>query len=336
MTEDELSLEPPRRPNYLEKLRASKLKYPFVMLASNSLFLPMIYFQICLGLLILPLSIVFFLWLMRIENIWRQLAIGAVTFCIAAAFAGAAYYPIFDSLEQRYGESPNGVLFDGSVTPFRGDDNTLFNYSISIDTTIINITETESDIEVKVYIIENYPVLWQYDNITMADHFETVVDNETISITYYYETNIDGTINGFEFFATIDGMVYRAQAIINGDTILIQGPIHENGFILFGYLTLVFFFQIISNGVFGFIILLLIMRFMRRSREAKNKMMKNYQHVQREKEAEAKKTREFSRKLPGVAVGEGSEDVFVCSECGADVPASAKFCPNCGEPFEED
>jgi ribosomal protein L40E/energy-coupling factor transporter transmembrane protein EcfT len=30
------------------------------------------------------------------------------------------------------------------------------------------------------------------------------------------------------------------------------------------------------------------------------------------------------------------EEKFICSECGAEVPADAKMCPQCGEPFEEE
>jgi len=30
------------------------------------------------------------------------------------------------------------------------------------------------------------------------------------------------------------------------------------------------------------------------------------------------------------------EEKFICSECGAEVPADAKVCPQCGEPFEEE
>jgi ribosomal protein L40E len=33
-------------------------------------------------------------------------------------------------------------------------------------------------------------------------------------------------------------------------------------------------------------------------------------------------------------MGLEKEEGFVCSECGADVPADAKKCPKCGEKFD--
>jgi ribosomal protein L40E len=33
-------------------------------------------------------------------------------------------------------------------------------------------------------------------------------------------------------------------------------------------------------------------------------------------------------------MGLEKEEGFVCSECGADVPAEAKACPKCGEKFD--
>ncbi|KQM12607.1 hypothetical protein AOA80_01445 [Methanomassiliicoccales archaeon RumEn M1] len=39
----------------------------------------------------------------------------------------------------------------------------------------------------------------------------------------------------------------------------------------------------------------------------------------------------------GAAVGTPEAvEKFVCSECGADVPANAKACPQCGESFDDE
>jgi ribosomal protein L40E len=46
------------------------------------------------------------------------------------------------------------------------------------------------------------------------------------------------------------------------------------------------------------------------------------------------KAMERSKRDEGMPPMEGEVEKFICSECGAEVPADAKECPQCGERFE--
>ena len=65
--------------------------------------------------------------------------------------------------------------------------------------------------------------------------------------------------------------------------------------------------------------------------------MREQQLSKWETEKEKKKAEEGKEaKVPSLAKAMGleKEETFVCSECGADVPADATVCPKCGEKFD--
>jgi ribosomal protein L40E len=62
-----------------------------------------------------------------------------------------------------------------------------------------------------------------------------------------------------------------------------------------------------------------------------------YEKALEERSKEKDGIPETRAKVPSLAeaMGKGtSGEGFVCSECGADVPAEAKRCPKCGERFD--
>lgn len=344
MREDDIARgEIPEKRDYLTFLRETKYKYIFIVLAGSAFFLPMLFFNPCLGLIIFPLALVFFIWLLRIDNIWHQLVIGVIAFCVGALFAGAtSTYLIMDISEVELQSDDEGpMLIDGAVFPIRGGEDTVFNYTITVVT-----DANTSDIDAHLLIMEDLHSLNPiYRDETMTDYFQNTIgtgNNTTvISVTYYHETMVNGAVNGFAFNVGIGGSSYNAPGIEDNVQRYMHSPvITSEELSIWGMYSLSWLIQIFANGFFGFLIILLFLRLTRKSAEARKKMMEQYQMIKKEKESgyqDRRATRAGSKKLPGISAGgERADDVFVCSECGADVPATAKFCPNCGEPFDEE
>lgn len=313
----------------LVKLRKSIFKYPFIVLAANAFFLPMLLLAQCIGLVILPLAILLFLYVMKVQNFWHQLMIGTVTIMVAILLAAVAFVPSVTTEIDIEVRSLDGKLVDGSVTPFRGDRSTLFNYTI----TVVN-----DNVSAEIYAHIN---IGELKGISLNDRNESMLNytwnEDNTRVTYYVLTHANGTINIYSFSVSVNGIWYEAGSINNGNLFAAQGPVDSSTLSIYSYLTIYMFFTIMQLAFPVFLILLLFLRFMYKSQEAKRNVLESYRKKKMEAEAEGGPDAgrpDRSRRLS--AFGDGSDEMFVCSECGADVPATAKFCPNCGESFEED
>jgi hypothetical protein len=71
----------------------------------------------------------------------------------------------------------------------------------------------------------------------------------------------------------------------------------------------------------------------RRTRRMRKDQMEKWEEEHAKEEAKKPK-QDAKVSLQRKAMGLEDEGTFVCSECGADVPAAATKCPKCGEKFE--
>ncbi|HDP96216.1 MAG TPA: hypothetical protein ENN25_00775, partial [Euryarchaeota archaeon] len=156
--DDDANKSGPLGQDLLVKLRNSKLKYPFIVFAANAFFLPILLLAQCFGLIVLPLAILLFLYVMKVQNFWHQLLIGMFTILIAVLLSAAALVPTVTTEADLEIKSFDGTLVDGSLTPFRGNRSTLYNYSI----TVVN------------------------DNITVVNDNITVVKDNVTSVIFLY------------------------------------------------------------------------------------------------------------------------------------------------------
>jgi len=327
--DDSTNKSGPLGQDLLVKLRNSKLKYPFIVFAANAFFLPILLLAQCFGLIVLPLAILLFLYVMKVQNFWHQLLIGMITILIAVLLSAAALVPTVTTEADLEIESFDGTLVDGSLTPFRGDRSTLYNYSI----TVVNDNVTS--------VIFSYVNIGELKGISIEDRNESMPDcfwnEDNTRVTYYLLTHANGTINLFSFSVSVNGVWYEAGNLNDGTVFAVQGPIDESTLAVLGYLSIYMFFTVMQLAFPVFLILLLFLRFMYKSQEAKRKMLESYRKKKSEDDGKGGSDMgdpERSRRLS--AFGDGSDEMFVCSECGADVPATAKFCPNCGESFEDE
>ena len=305
-----LTFEPTRK-NWLEYIRGSFLRFVLIAILPSLVFTMSVFFiSPCLSLVILPLIVVVLLWLFRVKNLWHQVISGAVSLAIAALLMSAIY-------SVSYGELTGGVfsndalLKNGKVTPFEGGPNQLYTFSITVES-----NATYIDPHVIIYDLYGTNI----DNLTMS-----FVSNGTDNVTksYSVQTTLDSPINSFIFAVDIDGTWHS--------TLWADGPISSDGTLVYGTLAYAWLIQIFGFCFMQLIVMIIFLRMSAKSKEVRERMMKDY----RQKTGSTVATPSGDKTESGAEVTT-KEETFICSECGAEVKASAKYCPSCGEPFEED
>ncbi|MDQ1372068.1 MAG: Zinc ribbon protein [Candidatus Thermoplasmatota archaeon] len=213
------------------------------------------------------------------------------------------------------------VIRDGVVTPFEGDAQTAFNFTLSV-----YVNESVAIGDVKVLIVDM--VYGDIRNETML----AGPRNDTLA-QYYYTTTVSNPINGYFFWVNVSGTWYLAADHEEGAEVTATGPMHTDTLEI---TLLILYLSAIQSFVQYFVIYALIVGMIwwtRRARRMREKQMDKWEAKRKEEEA---KTPKDDAKVPSLAKAMGLEadDSFVCSECGADVPGDATECPKCGEKFE--
>lgn len=316
----ELELEKPV--TLLERIRKSRFKFALIILISCLVFAPFASVDICLSGAILSVALIALFWFLKEDNIWHQLGIGVVAFCLAALILSAIFFGYLTTEPEGYLQSIDSVdnpkLSNGHVTPFSGDESTVFNYTISV-----RANSNSSVISPHVIIVED--IFFTYGterNETMHLDSITNVSDTVWTFNYSYRTHLTNMINSYMFNVSVDGNWYQAGIPTEGGIQFGYGPITSDTMAIFGSLAQALTMLLFAYSFMPFLILVLFYRFSTKSKAARTKMLEEYKRLKAEK--------------AGAQPAKAKEETFVCSECGAEVQASAKFCPNCGEPFEEE
>jgi len=303
---------------FLDRLRVSKWKYAVAILVPNLVFLLMISVDICLGLLAVVLMVTLFLWLLRIDKFVHQLLIGVVALVVATLVLSGFAFSLF--YEPTVGASSSDLtLTHGVVTPFKATIGSSSTYTLTVAAP--NSVANAGNIIVYVNIAEDLSS-WS-KNLTM-----TLMSNGTSGQNhlwnYSVQTPITSTVTSYVFIASVNGTWHQTEVM--------NGPISTDAFAVFVLLFSIWLPTMFTYGLMQFIVMILFLRFSSKSRQSREKMMQDYKKKKEEIGSAKQTSKGGSTKIAPA----GSEETFVCSECGADVQASAKFCPQCGESFEED
>lgn len=303
---------------FLDRLKGSVWKYPVTILVPNLVFLIIVSVDICLGLLAVVLLLTIFLWLFKIEKFTHQLLIGVVALIVATLVLSIFAFTLLS--EPTVGaSSTDGFLSNGIVTPFKATIGSSSTYTLTVKAPIS--VANESNIIVYVNIAADLSS-WS-NNLTMK-----LVSNGTSGLNhlwnYSVQTPITSTVTSYIFIANVNGTWHQTEVM--------NGPISTDSLAIFSLLFSIWLPTIFTYGLMQFIVMILFLRFSSKSRQAREKMMQDYKKKKEELGGSKQASRAGSTKISPA----GSEETFVCSECGADVQASAKFCPQCGEPFEDD
>ena len=156
--------------------------------------------------------------------------------------------------------------------------------------------------------------------------------NDTVA-QYYFATTVSDPVNQFVFWANVSGTWYLAADYSEGTEAGLLGPIYSDTWEIAK--PMLYYSSIQAYLQFFTIYALLVgmIWWTRRARKMREKSLEKWEQKRKETEAQTPKD---ETKVPSLAKAMGleSEDTFVCSECGADVPSDATKCPMCGEKFE--
>jgi predicted amidophosphoribosyltransferase len=312
----------------------------------------------CLALIMVGLLTFGIPYLFGVRSIRTFLLVGIVIILITGIIYGAlytyfmynqTYYPYF---EDRFVDDTE--LMDGIALPYRGNDTTSFNYTVTY-------TGIESPVNITVYA-----------NITdLQGEFEKSIPLINAGSLYYNETVLDKDIYAYHF------ALYDNNSKTWTETEIGFGPVTIPFTDLLVAQT---FYGIISiflnSGIFFFMFIALY--YWRKSaqdqKEKWSEEMKTAEKTkeksreQKAKKEEGQEKGEFTCNSCDATVDsdaekcwncgeeftgeeedeeedkeEGEEDKkeepieeFECTSCGADVNSEATVCPNCGEPFDDD
>lgn len=240
----------------------------------------------------------------------KKLAVWGLVLLIAISIPyGVKLVSDYQSFEGETVRSDTGKLYDGKVTPFNAVDTRTHNFTVTVNNSIITPEITEAHV-----VINNY---WLNRNFNSPDLNRTM---QSMALPngdrqFYWEGQLpEQALYAFRFTA-FDNTTWYTTEITIGPIDLTSGTLYQN--VIWGTIMSTLF----SVGIL-FYLLLFMTWFTDRSkkRAAELQQSPGAPPSGGSKASEAK----------------GNEENFVCSECGAGVPADARSCPQCGEGFEEE
>jgi len=288
---------------------------------------------VCLIGLVTPLLLLGLLWMFNIRSGKRLALVGLVAFLVFSGVWLASYTVYYGDIKPEIAVSENGkTLTNGTVTPLYGSSAQEYNFTITVD---VNTTTGPAYFKnVTVGIIGVRFPSGSYENKTM-----TLSKNDTANHTqdYYYETTIGDSINAFLFWASYPNgsTLIAARWTSVGSGLPVEGPISSDSAAVAFALLPYAFYQTFLTAMIAYFLLLGMIWWTRRARTMRERQIDKWKKEEAEKEAAKPKTQ---LKVPSLAKAMGTDkgegETFVCSECGADVPADATVCPKCGERFD--
>lgn len=320
----------------LNELFQKFLKTPFVIPVAIAL-ATLVYAAVlmylgsfCLNGLIAPLFLLGILWKFNIKKIKPLLITGAVaTLFFTFAWVGLStdfYMSVEPAIGQSEDTMASSVLVNGTVTPFNGDDTTLYTFSLEIH--LPNSTTTVSSVNVSILSLQ-FPSGALTNNTMTLDSFDS-----STNISYYsYSSTISRPVSQFIFWAKVNGTWEVATDHRADGDYPLWGPVYDDAWPIAMILIPLGLLNVYGTSFIVYALLVFMVWWTRRARQMR---VKAYEKAVAEKDQETSDVKKEDAKVPSLAkaMGMESEGSFVCSECGADVPAEATVCPKCGEKFD--
>lgn len=271
----------------------------------------------CLSGLITPLAMIGIFWKFGIKDVKKLLIIGVVA-CLVFALAMAIYLPLtWTNLGDPLAERDDGRITNGTVSPMHGTTSTVYNFTVTFHAT--NLSEIE---DVRLFVAGVGYFTNPEMNVTMTQVFDS--DSNATEFRYYYETAVPNSMNIFIFGAYVNGTWIEAGEL---------GPVTDDLGGIVASIMPAAFISVFAGVLPVFALLLLMVWWTRRARRMRTEA---YERAVAAREKEHEGVSKDEAKVPSLskAMGLDKDEGFVCSECGADVPAEAKVCPKCGEKFD--
>jgi ribosomal protein L40E len=311
-----------------------------VLIACGVFYLSVVYLGIiCFSNMFAPLVMLGLLWWGGVKRVRKLLVIGAVATLVFGAILAAVLVDNIQHTKAVDATSADGITAVGTESPLYGGKTTVFYYNLTV--TLTNDSQSIDGAYVNIFKLDvNNGKVFNYSMKQVHSDSNTVFDSTTntnVTTRHYnfsYNTTLSTPINQFNYTIQINGQwIYAGDRETEGSLYFVQGPIFTNSWAV-AMPVIPYAVQYVFIYVFGpYAIILGMIWWTRRARRMRRQQMEKWE-AERTKLDEAK-PKDVS-KVPSLssAMGKGTEDTFVCSECGADVPADATVCPKCGEKFE--
>ncbi|MCG7840286.1 MAG: hypothetical protein MIO87_00080 [Methanomassiliicoccales archaeon] len=222
---------------------------------------------------------------------------GLGLFLVIGLSLGAALYATIDNFEPTPLSSDDNSLIAGMATPLKGVPGDAFDFTVTL-------ASTSGNPDVRVVLINNWGDGTGDRNLSMSTTSDA---NDTL---WVYNLTLNDMEEG----------VYYYNFILENDTASVTtaqsfGPVNADMGKVFSNSTISGVMVSFLNIAVLFYILVLLTWWMDRS---KKKLFEMEQKRGKPKEKKA------------------VDEKFVCSDCGADVPADSDKCPGCGAKFDDD
>ncbi len=310
--------------------------YPVsIAIAAGVYYLSLIYAaNVCLINLLTPLVLLGLLWVFNVKRVKRLAIVGLVSVLVLSGIWLVAYTQFYTDSTPGIATSEDGkTLTNGTVEPFRGSGSQVYNFTLTVHLR----NESGTIIHFKNVTIAVQSV--DFPGVTYINKTMTLIDEpDNITEHYYYTTQLSTAINAYAFWAEYpNGSVEIGGKWSLGTVSLLQGPFPSDTGAIVTALLPFSFVQTLLNVFIAYLLIIGMIWWTRRARRIRESQIEKWRKEEEEKEAlQPKKSSQL--KVPNLAKAMGTDkgdgETFVCSECGADVPADATVCPKCGEKFD--
>lgn len=288
----------------------------------------------CLSGLITPIVLLGLCWYSGIKGVKKLVLIGVVASLVFSVVYAAALTDNYQHIDYKVGASNDGniTLRNGTLQPLYGDQNTVHVFSVTVH--VMNSTATVTDVAVLIQTVK-FPSSHS-ENFTMTNVSRTVTNLTTgeANIVYVYNTTLSSPVNTYVFWANVSGTWYLAAEYSTGQAMWLPGPMFKDSGAIVLTILPISLFQVFASTFPLYAMIVLMIWWTRRARKMREKQLEKWEEERAKEEARKPKEEAKVKSLQRQAMGLEDEGTFVCSECGADVPADATVCPKCGEKFD--
>lgn len=284
-----------------QQFRKSRLGLIFGLVLASLLSLVIILFVgfvICLPAILVAMIMYFVPKYFGLVSRKKLIAFGLVLMLFLGLASGFTLYFIIKDLQPETVSSGDGIMTQGSVSPFRGTEALSYNFTV-----VVQGAEASSEVWAYVY---DYFAGNEATRINLTHSYNLTSDTRL----FYQEQQLPSSTYRFNFY-------YNQSAGSEIKTSAWWGPIMTpDGEVLNRELYYNVLYVFLNVGLW-FVFMVILTWWL----ESSKKRMQDLQAAKKEGAKPSSKAK---------------QDKFVCSECGADVPGDAEECPQCGERFDDE
>jgi len=224
------------------------------------------------------------------------------------------------------------TLTNGTVTPLHGPPGQVYHFTLEVHPNWTGTHKNFTKVNVSVSSVK-FPGGIYENNSMILD----AARSDANTSYYYYDTTVGSAVSIYIFWAEYpNGSVEKGAIWYPLSYSYPEGPISSDTGALILTLLPYSFIQTFMSVYVAFILIVGMIWWTRRARKMREQQIEKWKLEEAEKDASKPKSTQL--KVPSryktTGTEKGAGETFVCSECGADVPAEATVCPNCGEKFD--